>query len=687
MADLKRRIIAEFSAKNKAKGVMGGFRRDLDVTGRALRRMAVGALAVAGIGGMGYMLKKQMEIIDSTAKLSDRLNITTESLIAMQHGAGIAGVEQETLNKSLEIFVRRLGEVDMGVGQAKYALDKLGLDYKELIGLSADEAFGKIADQIKGLATQAEKAAAANYLFGRSGQSLLNFFEKGSEGLKEYKEFVEKTGLAFSRMDAAQVEAANDALMNVRAALAGIFRQATIELAPYIELLANKFVDLATAGEGVGANVVNAFEAMSKGAIQFGQIIHGTSAKMKAFLAGALEGAAGFLELSAKIEKYSPMGGVGRLTRKITGAEDPADIAKRYRQQAAELMESATKEAESLYGQISAIEKFYDDLRKKAAGETTKTIKEQYADVLRAKIDMVDKEMVENERKLAEAKKSAEEETNIIIKAAQEHVKFVREQDYMTRQQRIDNLNAYVEANETALNLVLEANKIIADELKKLERGKFEDTKRWLTESADLWKGFDKTVAKALDGMANALTDLCLTGKADFKDLALSIIYDITRMMIKYQMYLALQAMGIGGAGQGGGFGIGDFLMAGVGALFGGGGPLASATVQPAGQTVFAYPGMEGYQHGGIATRPHLAMVGEVPEAFVPLSGGRSIPVEMRGGGGNDFDVHIHNEGQEKLKISKAESYILSDKRILNVTTKAMQTDLRYRRSISQVRP
>jgi len=179
MADMKRRIVAEFSAQNKAKGVMAGFTRDMDSVGRTMRRMAAGALAVAGVGGLGYMLKRQMEVIDSTAKLSDRLNVNTKDLIAMQHGAKIAGVENETFNKSLEIFVRRLGEVSMGVGQATYALDKLGLNYEELVGLSADEAFGIVADQIKNLSTQSEKAAAANYLFGRSGQSLLNFFEKG----------------------------------------------------------------------------------------------------------------------------------------------------------------------------------------------------------------------------------------------------------------------------------------------------------------------------------------------------------------------------------------------------------------------------------------------------------------------------------------------------------------------------
>jgi len=64
------------SAQNEAKGVMAGFRRDIDTAARAMRRMAIGALAVAGVGGMGYMIKRTMQSIDATAKLSDQFEFS-----------------------------------------------------------------------------------------------------------------------------------------------------------------------------------------------------------------------------------------------------------------------------------------------------------------------------------------------------------------------------------------------------------------------------------------------------------------------------------------------------------------------------------------------------------------------------------------------------------------------------------
>jgi len=257
------RLALELLAKNRTSSTLRRFRGDVTGTTRTIRRLAGAAMAAAGVYGIGYMVKQQMAAIDATAKLSDRLGIATEALVGLQHAAQISGVESETLNKSLEIFSRRLGEVDMGVGQATYALDKLGLDYKMLIDRSPADAIGVVADQITLLKTQSEKAAAANYLFGRSGQQLLNLFDQGSKGIAELRMEAEKLGLTFSRFDAAKVERANDALTRARAVITGLFRSATIELAPYIEAAANAFANWATEGEGVGLKVTHIFEGVT----------------------------------------------------------------------------------------------------------------------------------------------------------------------------------------------------------------------------------------------------------------------------------------------------------------------------------------------------------------------------------------------------------------------------------------
>lgn len=672
MADLKRRIIAVFSAQNKAKGTMASFRRGLDITGRAMKRMAkVGAvMTVAAVAGSAYMIKRQMEAIDVIAKLSDRLGIATEDLVGLQHAASISGVSTEALNKSLDMFVRRLGEMTMGSGEAQRGLEMLGLTTEELIRLSPAEAMGIAADKINRLETQAEKAAAAYFLFGRAGAQLVTMFAVGSEGLREFQREAERLGLTFSRFDAAQIEAANDALTRARATMTGLFRTATIELAPYIEALADKFVDVATSGEGMGANVVNVFEQMSLAAIRFGDVVQGSSAKLKAFHAGALGGAAGMLDILTWMEKYSG----GKLVDKIFGTEmtgGPGKKAAEYRQLAAELMEEAGKEAVGTYGQENAVERFYEGLRTEAAGETAKTIPEQYADALRAKIKMIDREIDENERKLTEAKKAAEGEKNIIIAAARERVNAVRHMDFATRTERIQNLEAYVAANQRALDMVLEAEKILQDELEALERGKLAALKQWGSDASDVWLNIDRIAVKSLDGMADALTELCLTGKADFRSLAQSVISDVTRMMIKIQMAAAIMA--VFGESAGGGPSFASALLSGLtGGLLGGAGagPTAAAAEAP---YVAAYGApWTTVQHGGEVLKTGMAVIHK-GETYSGVNGnyGRA-------------QIVINNTVSDRVDV-EIDEYMQSDQRIIDVTMRAAETDGPYRRSIRGV--
>jgi hypothetical protein len=618
---------------------MGGFRRDLDSTGRALRRMAVGALAVAGIGGLGYMLKKQMEVIDSTAKLADRLGMSTEALIGMQHGANIAGVEAETLNKALSTLSSRLGEVDMGVGQATYALEKLGLNYKDLIGLNMDEAVGIVADQIRNLSTQAEKAAAANYLFGKSGKQLLNLFEEGSAGIAKYQEEVKKLGLSFSRIDAAQVEAANDALTRTRAVLTGLFRTATIELAPYIEVLADKFVDVSIAGEGMGANVSKVFEMMARGAIAFGSTIQMVGIRHKQLNAIVLAGTAKYFELLEKIDFIPAFKGMEYLFKRQYGvgfgefAAALRDSAKEWKEELADL-EKETKQ------RSTSIEKFFNDLRTKAAGrrEELEAKAKQRAEggAVGVGVEPLDAgAMLEHYDKLI-AKGGTNQEM----------------QERMARQRIETDIEASRQRYEAEDAAARDIEKVWTEMWLREEerayhawRAPMIEKEKQIDNAAERHKRINEDVALSMaQSWTSAIDQMMFEGKK-FWDAMEDMARSLTRMIANILIYRGIAE------------------------------PIATGIM-----------GTKSAQHGGVFTRPTLVQAGEVPEAFVPLVSGK-IPVEMRGGGSGgerSMDVRIHNEGSEKLEISAVEEYMISDRRVIEITMQAMLTDLKYRRSIKQ---
>ncbi len=153
------------------------------------------------------------------------------------------------------------------------------------------------------------------------------------------------------------------------------------------------------------------------------------------------------------------------------------------------------------------------------------------------------------------------------------------------------------------------------------------------------------------DGMTNALHSFVVNGKASFKDFTRSVLSDLAK--------IALQKAIVGIAGS----------------MFGGpalqtGNPAAGGTwgfmpatfsangnvVTPDGPMKLNY-----YEKGGIARSPQLSIFGEgrLPEAYVPLPDGRSIPVTMEGdvGGGGvlnniEVNVHIDNKGNAQVNAS-----------------------------------
>lgn len=213
-------------------------------------------------GGLAAFINSQSQAIDSTAKFADRIGMSTEGLVALQHAAELTGVATNSLQMGLQRMTRRIAEAAQGTGEAKDAIRELGLDAGELSRMKPEQAFAKIADKMKLVATQGDRVRLAMKLFDSEGVALVNTLALGSDGLADMREEAEALGLTFSRLDAFKVEAANDAMSRVGATFKGIGRTLAVELAPMVEAAATSFVEWAKSGEGMGAKVVSAVEAV-----------------------------------------------------------------------------------------------------------------------------------------------------------------------------------------------------------------------------------------------------------------------------------------------------------------------------------------------------------------------------------------------------------------------------------------
>jgi len=273
MADNWQRSGVEYIVKDSTRAGVTGVMRGLDRLERAskgvvhgLGRIAGGLAGIIGVGsvaGIAVLVKQQMAAVDAAAKWSDRLGMGTEALIGLQHAAELSGVAVNQVNLAFQRMTRRVAEAAQGTGESQAALKELGLDATALAGQSPDQTFLAIADALGDVTSQSDRVRLAFKLFDSEGVAMVNLLKAGRVGILAMMQDAEDLGLTLSRLDAAQIEAANDALTRAKAATQGLARQIALDLAPYVAGLADQFTTAATSGQDFGDTMVTSLETVA----------------------------------------------------------------------------------------------------------------------------------------------------------------------------------------------------------------------------------------------------------------------------------------------------------------------------------------------------------------------------------------------------------------------------------------
>ncbi|MFH1806825.1 MAG: hypothetical protein ABID63_18245 [Pseudomonadota bacterium] len=252
---------------------------------------------------------------------------------------------------------------------------------------------------------------------------------------------------------------------------------------------------------------------------------------------------------------------------------------------------------------------------------------------------------------------------------------------------RLENQLLQVQGIEREkLRAILEAEAVARKggiPLRDTERAQIEDL---ITANEKLKKAEEAAAEAARDArqfardfgnvIASSFEDAVISG-GKLSDVLKSLEQDIARIILRMAVTKPLENA-IGSA-----FGSFDFGSM-FGSLFSSAPTSGPGISYPAGST-FAKGGimtgagpmdlpMRAYASGGIANSPQLAMFGEgsMPEAYVPLPDGRSIPVTMQGGGENFTYAPVINVDARNSTLSAGEI-----KQIVDVATQ---------RSVSTVR-
>lgn len=226
---------------------------------KALKTFAVaGAAAFAAVSASMVALAKQSaKTLDELGKTADRLGVATENLAGITVAARRAGIENNKLTLGLQRMTRRISEAAQGMGEAQNALKELGLDAAELNKLSPDEQFKKVAAALGEVNNQSDRIRLGFKLFDSEGVDLIRLT---AEGIEDAAHFAERFGLAQSRLDIAQVEAANDAWADIGDAIKGFGNEMAIAAAGPMKNLADALLNSSHQAVNFGIGIETAIE-------------------------------------------------------------------------------------------------------------------------------------------------------------------------------------------------------------------------------------------------------------------------------------------------------------------------------------------------------------------------------------------------------------------------------------------
>lgn len=221
------------------------------------------AAAAAGAAIAAYLVKDSLDAIDAQAKLARTLKTTVAGLEVTTRAAALSGVALQGVEQATKDLTRRLSQAAGGTGPAVDALARLNLTAQELQQLPLDRRIYEINSAINQFVPAAERAAVAGQLFGEEGSLAMQRIDP--ETLRQAAEDVERFGTALSDVDAAKVEAANDAMARIGQVVDGLVQKFTVELAPVITAVSKQFTDAAAESGKLEDAAGNAFDALIKG--------------------------------------------------------------------------------------------------------------------------------------------------------------------------------------------------------------------------------------------------------------------------------------------------------------------------------------------------------------------------------------------------------------------------------------
>ncbi len=153
-----------------------------------------GAIVAAATASVAAFAKIAGDFSDLAAQTGLSVELMSELETALKD----AGTSAADFAASVVKLRKNIFEASTGSTSMVEALDALGLKAEDLIDLSADEQFLRVADALSKMRNPTERMALALQLFGKSAFKMLPVLEAGADGIEAFREKARQMGFSLS---------------------------------------------------------------------------------------------------------------------------------------------------------------------------------------------------------------------------------------------------------------------------------------------------------------------------------------------------------------------------------------------------------------------------------------------------------------------------------------------------------
>jgi TP901 family phage tail tape measure protein len=273
----------------------------------AMAGAAVAAFGGAIVGAAAASVAAFAKIAGDFSDLAAQTGLTVELMSELETSLKDAGSSAEEFAKSVVKMRRFISEAADGSKGAAEALGKLGLSAADLINLSADDQFLKIADALSRVKNPTDRLALAMELFGKSAYKMLPVLEAGGAGIEEFRRKAREMGFSLSgeTADAAdalgtQIEVLQDQFGRIAVAIGEALLPVAEAFVAVMQGLVGRVIEFIRENQGLVLGVTAAGVALLAAGtaigivgallVGFGAVISGTATVL-----GALAAASSFV--------------------------------------------------------------------------------------------------------------------------------------------------------------------------------------------------------------------------------------------------------------------------------------------------------------------------------------------------------------------------------------------------------